>query len=320
MVIDNYEQFQKKLIEVVQPSILSGLKSEREEFREIIKNTLFDLYGPRYFASSLTRRDEVFASQLFLDFNEIVASYLSLKDIEIYINRFPYRDTGVSALRYLKYHIESHLNEIYIFKERFEAYLTFVERRYRKSPISENVSSTAQGLKKIILSSLDGIITIRGAHVHSKRFSDQDLDRLTFLEMFREIDMTYEEVNSVASNIEQETENTSPMQRVLKEQEEKDRAKRKQQYAQILPSHLIDIEIQPFESPRDNALLTVRSVTGCFLEVVEIEECFAFIEFLMDHNFVTLSSGKIRRDKDPRENEDRVFTWFIFSKPNEGQA
>jgi hypothetical protein len=184
--IDNYEQFQKKLIEVVQPSILSGLESEREEFREIIKNTLFDLDGPRHFASSLTRRDEVFASQLFLDFNEIVASYLSLKDIEIYINRFPYRDTGVSALRYLKYHIESHLNEIYIFKERFEAYLTFVERRYRKSPISENVSSTAQGLKKIILSSLDGIITIRGAHVHSKRFSDQDLDRLTFLEMLKD--------------------------------------------------------------------------------------------------------------------------------------
>ena len=68
------------------------------------------------------------------------------------------------------------------------------------------------------------------------------------------------------------------MQRVLKEQEE-DRAKRKQQYAQLLSSHLVDIEIQPFESPRDRASLTVRSVTGSFQEVVETVECFALIEF-----------------------------------------
>lgn len=120
------------------------------------------------------------------------------------------------------------------------------------------------------------------------------------------------------STIEKKTENTSPMQRVPKEQEEKERAKRKQQYAQILSSHLVDIEIQPFESPRDKASLTVRSVTGCFREVVEIEECFALVEFPMEHNFATLSSGKVRRDKDTRENEDRVFTWFIFAKPNKG--
>jgi hypothetical protein len=55
--------------------------------------------------------------------------------------------------------------------------------------------------------------------------------------------MMCEEVNSVASNIGQETENTSPMQRGFKEKEEIDRAKRKQQYAQMLSSHLIDIEI-----------------------------------------------------------------------------
>jgi hypothetical protein len=148
--------------------------------------------------------------------------------------------------------------------------------------------------------------------------ADKQPKRINPRELFREIDMMCEEVNSAASNIEQETENTSPMQRVLKEQEEKGRAKRKQQYAQLLSSHLVDIEIQPFESPRDKASLTVRSVTGCFREVVEIEECFALIEFLMEHNFATLSSGKVRRDKDPMENEDRVFTWFIFAKPNKG--
>jgi len=49
---------------------------------------------------------------------------------------------------------------------------------------------------------------------------------------------------------------------------------------------------------------------------VEIAEGFALIEFLLSYNVIVLSTGKIRRDKDPRENEDRVFTWFILSKPN----
>lgn len=148
--------------------------------------------------------------------------------------------------------------------------------------------------------------------------ADKQVKKKNYRELFREIDMMCEEVNNSDSTVEKESENTSPMQLVLKEQEEKERAKRKQQYAQILSSHLVDIEIQPFESPRDKASLTIRSVTGCFREVVEIEECFALVEFLMEHNFATLSSGKVRRDKDPRENEDRVFTWFIFAKPNKG--
>ena len=146
--------------------------------------------------------------------------------------------------------------------------------------------------------------------------ADKQPKRKNPRELFREIDMMGEEVNSAASNIRQETEETSPMQRVLKEQEEKDRTERKQQYAQLLSSRLIDVEIQPFESPRDKASLTIRSVTGCFQKVVETVECFVLIEFLMEHNFAALSSGKVCRDKDPRENEDRVFTWFILSKAN----
>jgi hypothetical protein len=137
-------------------------------------------------------------------------------------------------------------------------------------------------------------------------------------ELFREIDMICVEDNNSATQIEQKMENSSPIQRVLKEQEEKDRTKRKQQYAQLLSSHVVEVEIQPFESPPDGASLSIRSATGCFKIPVEIEECFGLIEFLLDHNFAVLSSGKVRRDKDPRENEDRLVTWFIFSKPNGG--
>lgn len=49
------------------------------------------------------------------------------------------------------------------------------------------------------------------------------------------------------------------IQGVLKDQDDRDRAKRKNDYAQLLSSRLVDVEIQPFESPRDRAFLTVRS-------------------------------------------------------------
>ena len=139
-------------------------------------------------------------------------------------------------------------------------------------------------------------------------------------ELFKEIDAMCEEINAVVSDVENKIEEISPIQRVLNEQEEKKRTKRKNQYTQLLSSFLIDIEIQPFESPRDKASLHIRSVAGCFQEVVDIPESFALIEFLQEHNFVILTSGKVRRDKDPRENEDRVLTWFILQKNNAHQA
>ncbi len=182
-MIKGYEEYQSKLVEVIQPFIQFHSDEEKEEFRKIINNTLHDLDGPRSFSSPPTRRDHVFIGRLFLEFNEIVSSYLSLKDIEIYIRRFPYRDTGVSPLRYMKYHIESHLNEIYIFKERFERHLTFIQRRYRKSTISEDVSEATENIRTIMSASLKDIISIRGEHVHERRFSDKDLERLEFLEM-----------------------------------------------------------------------------------------------------------------------------------------
>jgi hypothetical protein len=68
--------------------------------------------------------------------------------------------------------------------------------------------------------------------------ADKQIKKKNHRELFRKIDMMCEEVNSSGSTAEDETETISPMQRVFLEQEEKDLAKRKQQYAQILSSTL----------------------------------------------------------------------------------
>ena len=181
MTVENYKDFHANVIKVVQPFILSSIEKDREGFREVIISTIENSKASRSFPQ-FTRRDEVFARRFFLEFDEIVTSLLCMKDIEIYVKRFPYRDAGISGLRYLKYHIESYLNEIYLFQERVEAFLDFIQKRYRKSLIASRVNITAKNIRVLVKSSLQNVILIRGDHVHSRRYTDDDLDRLIFLE------------------------------------------------------------------------------------------------------------------------------------------
>lgn len=134
-------------------------------------------------------------------------------------------------------------------------------------------------------------------------------------DLFRKIDGLCEEIDKAMPNGVQEA-GMSEIQDALKNQDTRDRAERKKQYALLLSCRLLDVEIQPFESPRDRAFLTVRSSTVFFRHSIDVTECFAFIEFLLAHDFVTLATGKVRRDQEPRKDEDRVFTWFIFEKQN----
>jgi hypothetical protein len=67
MTIEDYKEFQAKLTNVVQPFILFSIETDRQAFRKVIRSTLENLEENRYLPE-FTRRDEVFASRLFLEF------------------------------------------------------------------------------------------------------------------------------------------------------------------------------------------------------------------------------------------------------------
>ena len=83
MTIESYKEFQAKLTKIVQPFIVSSIETDRQAFREVIRSTLESLEENRHFPA-FARRDQVFASRLFLEFDEIVTSLLCMKDIEVY--------------------------------------------------------------------------------------------------------------------------------------------------------------------------------------------------------------------------------------------
>jgi hypothetical protein len=161
---------------------LPGLM-ENVEAQEAVWNTVFDEDGPRVASTKPSDKSRFVAAKLFHGFSEIFSSSERLKQIEQYIRRFPCRDTNISRLDYLKYHIENWLNEVYILKERMIAYNTAIARSYRKSNNTNFVESKLAESSKSVSASLQGVISVRGAHVHDSRYTDDDLDRLRTLEL-----------------------------------------------------------------------------------------------------------------------------------------
>ncbi len=109
----------EKYSEIFIDQIRKLIKEPRNalELQEIIKNNLFGLNGPKQTNRAQTP-SEIFFYKLYNGFSEIYDSYGCLLDIETYTGRFPYGRTRISKIRYLAYHMENHLHEIYILKER----------------------------------------------------------------------------------------------------------------------------------------------------------------------------------------------------------
>lgn len=132
-------------------------------------------------------------------------------------------------------------------------------------------------------------------------------------DLFKEIDALCEEVDmAVADHFA--SAGVGNMQGAMNNLEARDRAGRVTQYARLLSCRIVDVEVQPTESPRARAFLTIRCSSEYLRHSVEVTECFGLIEYLLAHSFSVMASGKCRRDRDSRDDDDRVLTWFILGK------
>jgi hypothetical protein len=156
---------------------------DRDALANALHNSMWNLKGPRQVDSDLTPRDEYF-SMIFKGFKEITASFTQLRDIEIYIRRFPYRNTSISRSRHLEYHIGNYLQEIYILRNRLINYLTRIRRAFRKSPQASDANKICGTLNTLVETTFKSITLSRGDHVHRRRYFDDDLDRVQTWELF----------------------------------------------------------------------------------------------------------------------------------------
>lgn len=173
-----FERFQTAMIAAAQQHLKPAIEKHRDALAETLNNDLFDLDGPRKLDRPLDARDEFFG-KIFCGFMEIYKSLETLNDIAFYINRFPFHQTRITRERYLQFHVESYVSEVYILRERLTPYITLIERQYRRDSRLSGVQARCTALTEAITQSLQGIVDVRGHHVHRVRFSDNDIDRLS---------------------------------------------------------------------------------------------------------------------------------------------
>ena len=180
--MDGLDKLHKGLTEEIRRSYLPVAKQHEKELGQSLLNTLLDDPGPKHIVRVGTPKEK-YLKRIFDGFSEIHSSYQALTDIEIYINRFPFSSTSVTKPRYLRYHVENYFNEMYLLKERLLAFLTIIGRSFRKDPRHSAVLAATRPLFKIVSDSLEDVVDIRGRHVHQKRYTDSQIDRLELMEL-----------------------------------------------------------------------------------------------------------------------------------------
>lgn len=166
------------MIDAAQLHLKPTMEEHKDALAETLKNDLWNLEGPRQIDRPLGSRDQFFG-KAFRGFLEISKSLETLDDIAFYISRFPFHRTHITRERYLQFHVESYFSEIYIFRERLKRYITLLERQYKRDPGLSNVKERCKTLTDAITEPLEGVVGVRGRHVHEVRFSDNDIERLS---------------------------------------------------------------------------------------------------------------------------------------------
>jgi hypothetical protein len=180
--MSGYVKFQSAIIEATRAHLHSLSEDDPEALGEAIQNRVLGLNGATGVNRNRTEKDQ-FIGKTFLGFLEIANSLETLEDIAFYVGRFPFQKTRITPERYLRFHVEAWLAEVYILQLRLTSYLKVVERQHKKDPHLPAIRGSFQDLEELLTKTLKGVVEVRGQHVHRVRFSDDDIDRLGYMEV-----------------------------------------------------------------------------------------------------------------------------------------
>lgn len=116
---------------------------------------------------------------IFYGFTEISNTFEVLRLSEILISVAPPRSKRVNNDEYIKYLINTYLQDVYILKERLNTYATRLKRLHNRADREDLTEQYIDPLFQFIKTSLDGLINTRSSHVHANRYSDEELDNVT---------------------------------------------------------------------------------------------------------------------------------------------
>jgi len=158
------------------------LETHKNEAAQVTWNLLYDLDGPTIIDRTPSARER-YVARLFRGMCEITRCFETLADIAVYINRFPYRGTAVTEVRYLRYHVENYFQDLYILRERLVSYLNVVTRSFARETDASEIKLKVNSLSSLVRGALESMVQVRDAHVHEYRIDPDDLWRLDELSL-----------------------------------------------------------------------------------------------------------------------------------------
>jgi AAA+ ATPase superfamily predicted ATPase len=181
LIMSGYDDYKNTLFNTLLENTKTLPLPEERELKEILERSIFGS-GPVETYVSKTKYGK-YLSVLYQGWKEIDRTYSNIKDIEIYIKRFPYKETTINKINYIYYHIGNFLNEMYILENRLIDYPKKIIRANKKSPNFAGDEKRVKELEQTVNSLFQKIELIRGSHVHKYHFLDHELERIQMLSL-----------------------------------------------------------------------------------------------------------------------------------------
>lgn len=140
---------------------------------------------------------EVF-NTIFTGFTEIMDTYEALEFCETLFSVASPRSKKVPKEQYIKFLVNNYLQEVYILKERLNTYSTRIKRIHERAGRNELVSIHIEHLFPYIKDSLQGLVDIRGTHVHSQRYTDMSINEASSLALISAHEPEFESLFSAS--------------------------------------------------------------------------------------------------------------------------
>ena len=179
--MNGLKEYTRAMLDLTSARIEMLLAANRKELEKVYANHLFKLPGAHRLNPHLSRDENLF-SKLFHGFSEIFASNEALKDLA----SLPITGTKLPPVQYIRMNIECYLTEVYILQQRLLSYVSVIEKVTRSGTAPEvykHVRRIAPHLKKSVYKAFERICGVRGSHIHETRYDDQDLSRVSSLEL-----------------------------------------------------------------------------------------------------------------------------------------
>ena len=116
--------------------------------------------------------------KIFEEYTDLNSTYESIRNCLIYINSFPFYPR-VTKVDYLKFIYNAYLNEVYILQSRISKFAKTIKRSLKEYREEKEFNVDVNIIDKSTNNTIDkfkGIIEIRGAHVHVRRYTTRNTD------------------------------------------------------------------------------------------------------------------------------------------------